>query len=84
MAYIGNNVDSSKVRFAEMKATSLDKSAVQTIYLGGGEAGVNNSPVDVFGISLEQVITDCENPGFDIIDMGTIVAAVGIVDFGYI
>jgi hypothetical protein len=52
--------------------------------LSGGEAGVNNSPVDAFGISLEQVITDCENPGFDIIDMGTVVAAVGIVDFGYI
>ena len=39
MAYIGNNIDISKVRFAEMKATSLDKSAIQTIYLGGGEDG---------------------------------------------
>jgi hypothetical protein len=84
MAYIGNIIDSSKVRFAEMKATSLDKSAVQTIYLSGGEAGVNNSPVDAFGVSLEKIILDCNTPDFDIIDMGTIVAAVGIVDFGYI
>jgi len=84
MAYIGNNIDISKVRFAEMKATSLDKSTIQTIYLGGGEDGVNNSPTDAFGVSLEQVLTDCNNSSFDIIDMGTIEDTVGIVDFGYI
>ena len=51
---------------------------------GGGENGVNDSPTDVMGVSLEQVKADCNNKGFLIIDFGSIEDTVGIVDFGYI
>jgi hypothetical protein len=84
MAYIGNNTDYSSIRFNEIKAISIDKSAIQTVYLDGGENGVNDSPTDVMGVSLEQVKADCNNKGFLIIDFGSIEDTVGIVDFGYI
>mgnify|MGYP006133510035 CR=1 FL=1 len=83
MAYIGNIIDSTKVAFDEIKATSSPALNIRTVSLGGGEAGVDSSPVDDFGISLEKVILDCNTPDFDIIDMGT-VSTIGIVDFGYI
>ena len=82
MAYIGNNIDSNEVAFEEIKATSSPLNNVQTVNLGGGESGVNSSPVDVFGVSLKNIILDCQKPDFDIIDMGTIVS--GVIDFGYI
>ena len=60
MAYIGNNISQTAVdtvdqRFDEFKAISIDSSAVQTIFLGGDETGVNASPEDAFGVSLNQV-----------------------------
>ena len=89
MAYIGNNttqtaVDTTDERFDELKAISIDSSAVQTIFLGGGETGVNDSPEDAFGVSLNQVIADCNHKTFRRIDMGTISVQLGVVDFGFV
>ena len=89
MPYIGNNttqtaVDTTDQRFDEFKAISIDSSAVQTIFLGGGEAGVGDSPEDEFGVALNEVIADCNHKTFRRIDMGTVEAQVGVVDFGYV
>ena len=89
MPYIGNNttqtaVDTTDERFDELKAISIDSSAVQTIFLGGGEAAVGDSPEDEFGVALNEVIADCNHKTFRRIDMGTVEAQVGVVDFGYV
>ena len=89
MAYIGNNVtqtavDTTDQRFDEFKATSIDASAVQTIFLGGDETAVSGSPEDAFGVSLNNVSADCIHKTYRRIDMGNVVAVVGVVDFGYV
>jgi hypothetical protein len=89
MAYIGNNIKQTAVdtidqRFDELKAISIDSSKVQTIFLGGDEVGVNASPVDAFGVSLNKIITDCNHKTFRQIDMGTVEVQLGVVDFGFV
>ena len=89
MAYIGNNtkqtaVDTVDQRFDQFKETSIDASKVQTIFLGGDEAGVSDSPTDAFGVSLNVITTDCNHKTFRRIDMGSVEAQVGVVDFGYV
>ena len=89
MAYIGNNTaqtvdDTIDQRFDEFKAISIDSSAVQTIHLGGDETGVNANPEDAFGVSLNQVIADCNHKTFRRIDMGTVSVQLGVVDFGFV
>ena len=89
MPYIGNNtpqtaVDTVDDRFDEFKETSIDASKVQTIFLGGDETGVAASPEDAFGVSLNVITTDCNHKTFRRIDMGTVEAQVGVVDFGYV
>ena len=89
MAYIGNNtkqtaVDTVDQRFEDFLATSIDSSKVQTIFLGGDETGVSSSPEDAFGVSLNVITTDCNHKTFRRIDMGSVEAQVGIVDFGFV
>ena len=89
MAYIGNNtkqtaVDTVDQRFEDFLATSIDASKVQTIFLGGDETGVSSSPEDAFGVSLNVITTDCNHKTFRRIDMGSVEAQVGIVDFGFV
>ena len=89
MAYIGNNiaqtaVDTTDQRFDELKATTIDSSIVDTIFLGGDEVGVSSSPEDAFGVSLNQVIADCNHKTFRTLDMGSVEAQVGVVDFGFV
>jgi|TARA_B100001540_G_scaffold276573_1_gene263479 hypothetical protein len=89
MPYIGNNktqtaVDTVDERFEDFKETSIDASKVQTIYLGGDESGVADSPTDAFGVSLNVITTDCNHKTFRRIDMGSVEAQVGVVDFGYV
>ena len=89
MAYIGNNVaqtavDTTDQRFDEMKAISIDSSAVQTIYLGGDETGVAASPEDGFGVSLNNIVAACNHKTYRRIDMGTVSVQLGVVDFGYV
>ena len=86
---IGNNtpqtaVDTVDQRFDEFKETSIDASKVQTIFLGGDESGVADSPTDSFGVSLNVITTDCNHKTFRRIDMGSVEAQVGVVDFGYV
>ena len=89
MAYIGNNtkqtaVDTVDQRFEDFLATSIDASKVQTIFLGGDETGVSSSPEDAFGVSLNVITTDCNHKTYRRIDMGSVEAQVGVVDFGYV
>ena len=89
MPYIGNNttqtaVDTVDQRFDEVKETSIDASKVQTIFLGGDEAGVADSPTDSFGVSLNVITTDCNHKTVRRIDMGSVEAQVGVGDFGYV
>ncbi len=89
MPYIGNNtpqiaVDTVDERFEDFKETSIDASKVQTIFLGGDESGVADSPTDAFGVSLNVITTDCNHKTFRRIDMGSVEAQVGVVDFGYV
>ena len=89
MAYIGNNVKQTAVdtvdqRFDDFLATSIDASKVQTIFLGGDETGVSSSPEDAFGVSLNVITTDCNHKTYRRIDMGSVEAQVGVVDFGYV
>ena len=89
MAYIGNNtkqtaVDTVDQRFEDFLATSIDASKVQTIFLGGDETGVSSSPEDAFGVSLNVITTDCNHKTYRRIDMGSVEAQVGIVDFGFV
>tara|TARA_B100000131_G_scaffold11872_1_gene12370 strand:- start:346 stop:627 length:282 start_codon:yes stop_codon:yes gene_type:complete len=89
MPYIGNNtpqiaVDTVDQRFDEFKETSIDASKVQTIFLGGDETGVADSPADAFGISLNVITMDFNHKVFRRIDMGSVEAQVGVVDFGYV
>lgn len=89
MAYIGNNtkqtaVDTVDQRFEDFIATSIDASKVQTIFLGGDETGVSSSPEDAFGVSLNVITTDCNHKTYRRIDMGSVEAQVGVVDFGYV
>ena len=77
MPYIGNNtpqtaVDTVDQRFDEFKETSIDASKVQTIFLGGDESGVADSPTDAFGVSLNVITTDCNHKTFRRIDMGSV------------
>ena len=89
MAYIGNNtkqtaVDTVDQRFDDFLATSIDASKVQTIFLGQDESGVADSPTDAFGVSLNVITADCNHKTFRRIDMGSVEAQVGVVDFGYV
>ena len=89
MAYIGNitkqtAVDTVDQRFEDFLATSIDASKVQTIFLGGDETGVSSSPEDAFGVSLNVITTDCNHKTYRRIDMGSVEAQVGIVDFGFV
>ena len=89
MAYIGNNtkqtaVDTVDQRFEDFLATSIDASKVQTIFLGGDETGVSSSPEDAFGVSLNVITMDFNHKAFRRIDMGSVEAQVGVVDFGYV
>tara|TARA_B100000214_G_scaffold304899_1_gene235735 strand:- start:314 stop:595 length:282 start_codon:yes stop_codon:yes gene_type:complete len=89
MAYVGNNtkqtaVDTVDQRWDEFKATSIDSSKVQTIYLGGDETGVGDDPQDAFGVSLNFITADCNHKTYRRIDMGTVSVQLGVVDFGYV
>ena len=89
MAYIGNNtqqaaVDTVDQRFDSFFDTSVDASKVQTIFLGGDETGVHATPTDAFGVSLNVITTDCNHKTYRRIDMGSVEAQVGVVDFGYV
>ena len=89
MPYIGNNttqtaVDTVDQRFDEFKETSIDASKVHTLFLGVDESGVADSPTDAYGISLYVITTDCNHKTFRRIDMGSVEAQVGVVDFGYV
>ena len=89
MAYIGNNtkqtaVDTVDQRFDDFLATSIDASKVQTIFLGGDETGVSSSPEDAFGVSLNVITTDCNHKTYRRIDMGSVEAQVGVLDFGFV
>ena len=52
--------------------------------MGGDESGVADSPTDAFGVSLNVITTDCNHKTFRRIDMGSVEAQVGVVDFGYV
>tara|TARA_B100001778_G_C18367460_1_gene529231 strand:+ start:376 stop:657 length:282 start_codon:yes stop_codon:yes gene_type:complete len=89
MAYIGNNINQTIVdtideRFADFKATSIDSSKVQTIFLGGDETKVSATPVDAFGVSLNIIEADCNHKTYRRIDMGTVSVQLGVVDFGFV
>ncbi len=89
MPYIRNNkiqtaVDTVDERFEDFKETSIDASKVQTIFLGGDETGVSSSPEDAFGVSLNVITMDFNHKVFRRIDMGSVEAQVGVVDFGYV
>ncbi len=89
MACVGNNtkqtaVDTVDQRWDEFKATSIDSSKVQTIYLGGDETGVGDDPQDAFGVSLNFITADCNHKTYRRIDMGTVSVQLGVVDFGYV
>jgi hypothetical protein len=89
MAYVGNNtkqtaVDTVDQRWDEFKATSIDSSKVQTIFLGGDETGVGDDPQDAFGVSLNFITADCNHKTYRRIDMGTVSVQLGVVDFGYV
>jgi len=89
MPYIGNNTKqvikpTTESKFEELEAISLDSSGVKTIDLAQSEVSVSSSPVDHFNVSLNETAFDLQHRKFRKLDMSTIEAAVGVVDFGYV
>jgi len=89
MPYIGNSIKqviqpTTESKFEELEAISLDSSGVKTIDLAQTEVSVNNTPVDHFAVSLNETVFDLQHRKFRKLDMSTIVAATGVVDFGYV
>ena len=89
MPYIGNSIKqvitpTTETKFEELEAISLDSSAVKTIDLAQAEVSVNDNPVDHFNVSLNQTIFDLQHRKFRKLDMSTIEAQIGVVDFGFV
>ena len=89
MPYIGNSIKqviqpTTESKFEELEAISLDSSAVKTIDLGQEEVSVNDSPVDHFNVSLNETVFDLQHRKFRKLDMSTIEAQIGVVDFGFV
>ena len=68
----------------ELEAISLDSSGVKTIDLAQAEVSVNDNPVDHFNVSLNETIFDLQHRKFRKLDMSTIEAQIGVVDFGFV
>ena len=89
MPYIGNSIKqvikpTTESKFEELEAISLDSSGVKTIDLGQEEVSVNDSPVDHFNVSLNETKFDLQHRKFRKLDMSTIEAQIGVVDFGFV
>ena len=89
MPYIGNSIKqvitpTTETKFEELEAISLDSSAVKTIDLAQAEVSVNANPVDHFGVSLNETKFDLQHKKFRKLDMSTIEAQIGVVDFGFV
>ena len=89
MPYIGNNIKqvikpTTESKFEELEAISLDSSGVKTIDLAQAEVSVNDSPVDHFNVSLNETVFDLQHRKFRKLDMSTIEAQIGVVDFGFV
>ena len=89
MPYIGNSINqvikpTTESKFEELEAISLDSSGVKTIDLGQEEVSVNDSPVDHFNVSLNETVFDLQHRKFRKLDMSTIEAQIGVVDFGFV
>ena len=89
MPYIGNSIKqviqpTTESKFEELEAISLDSSAVKTIDLAQAEVSVNDNPVDHFGVSLNETKFDLQHKKFRKLDMSTIEAQIGVVDFGFV
>ena len=89
MPYIGNSIKqvitpTTETKFEELEAISLDSSGVKTIDLGQEEVSVNDSPVDHFNVSLNETVFDLQHRKFRKLDMSTIEAQIGVVDFGFV
>ena len=89
MPYIGNSIKqvitpTTETKFEELEAISLDSSAVKTIDLAQAEVSVNDSPVDHFNVSLNETVFDLQHRKFRKLDMSTIEAQIGVVDFGFV
>ena len=89
MPYIGNSIKqvikpTTESKFEELEAISLDSSGVKTIDLGQEEVSVNDNPVDHFGVSLNETKFDLQHRKFRKLDMSTIEAQIGVVDFGFV
>ena len=89
MPYIGNSIKqvikpTTESKFEELEAISLDSSGVKTIDLGQEEVSVNDNPVDHFGVSLNETKFDLQHKKFRKLDMSTIEAQIGVVDFGFV
>ena len=89
MPYIGNSIKqvikpTTESKFEELEAISLDSSAVKTIDLAQAEVSVNDSPVDHFNVSLNETVFDLQHRKFRKLDMSTIEAQIGVVDFGFV
>ena len=89
MPYIGNSIKqvikpTTESKFEELEAISLDSSGVKTIDLGQEEVSVNDSPVDHFNVPLNETVFDLQHRKFRKLDMSTIEAQIGVVDFGFV
>ena len=89
MPYIGNSIKqvihpTTESKFEELAAISLDSSGVKTIDLAQDEVSVNDNPVDHFNVSLNETIFDLQHRKFRKLDMSTIEAQIGVVDFGFV
>ena len=89
MPYIGNSIKqvitpTTETKFEELEAISLDSSGVKTIDLAQAEVSVNDSPVDHFNVSLNETVFDLQHRKFRKLDMSTIEAQIGVVDFGFV
>ena len=89
MPYIGNSIKqvikpTTESKFEELEAISLDSSGVKTIDLGQEEVSVNDRPVDHFNVSLNETVFDLQHRKFRKLDMSTIEAQIGVVDFGFV
>ena len=89
MPYIGNSIKqvikpTTESKFEELEAISLDSSGVKSKDLGQEEVSVNDSPVDHFNVSLNETVFDLQHRKFRKLDMSTIEAQIGVVDFGFV
>ena len=89
MPYIGNSIKqvikpTTESKFEELEAISLDSSGVKTIDLAQAEVSVNDSPVAHFNVSLNETVFDIQHRKFRKLDMSTIEAQIGVVDFGFV